>query len=417
MGNGLFRAQVRAHAESAWLGRIVLIRPISFAFLTACALAIGVVLAVFFTLGEYTRKARVEGVLAPELGVVKIVAQQAGIVASVRVAEGDDVARDATLVTLGDGREGAAREEIGGAVAARLAEREDALARQRASTAAAARTEIAGLARRVEGLGLELAQLDREIATQAARGEISERGVDRAHRLEDIGFLSRAALDRERDAAIEQRSRLESLGRSRLALARDLDTARFDADAARERGQAQLAAIDMQHASVGQEKLERELQYRPALVAPTAGTVAAVLVEPGQMVLPGTTLATLIPRGSRLEAHLFAPSRSIGFVRPGQEVLLRYVAYPHQKFGTYRARVVAISRNPLPAAELGFVPPDGSREPLYRIKAALDSQSALAYGHAQPLKAGMQVEADVLLDRRRLMEWIFEPLLSLAGRA
>ena len=417
MGNGLFRAQVRAHAESAWLGRIVLIRPISFAFLTACALAIGVVLAVFFTLGEYTRKARVEGVLAPELGVVKIVAQQAGIVASVRVAEGDDVARDATLVTLGDGREGAAREEIGGAVAARLAEREDALARQRASTAAAARTEIAGLARRVEGLGLELAQLDREIATQAARGEISERGVDRAHRLEDIGFLSRAALDRERDAAIEQRSRLESLGRSRLALARDLDTARFDADAARERGQAQLAAIDMQHASVGQEKLERELQYRPALVAPTAGTVAAVLVEPGQMVLPGTTLATLIPRGSRLEAHLFAPSRSIGFVRPGQEVLLRYVAYPHQKFGTYRARVVAISRNPLPAAELGFVPPDGSREPLYRIKAALDSQSALAYGHAQPLKAGMQVEADVLLDRRRLVEWIFEPLLSLAGRA
>ena len=29
----------------------------------------------------------------------------------------------------------------------------------------------------------------------------------------------------------------------------------------------------------------------------------------------------------------------------------------------------------------------------------------------------MQVEADVLLDRRRLIEWIFEPLLSLAGRA
>jgi len=98
-------------------------------------------------------------------------------------------------------------------------------------------------------------------------------------------------------------------------------------------------------------------------------------------------------------------------------VLLRYVAYPHQKFGTYRARVQAISRNPLPAAELGFVPPDGSREPLYRIKAALDSQSVLAYGRAQPLRAGMQVEADVLLDRRRLVEWIFEPLLSLAGRA
>jgi membrane fusion protein len=28
----------------------------------------------------------------------------------------------------------------------------------------------------------------------------------------------------------------------------------------------------------------------------------------------------------------------------------------------------------------------------------------------------MQVEADVLLDRRRLIEWVFEPLLALAGR-
>src|SRR5579862_9923114 len=99
MSNALFRAQVRAHAESAWLGRIVLIRPLSFTFLTACALAMGVVLAAFFTLGEYTRKARVEGVLAPELGVVRIVAQQAGIVASVRVGEGDEVERDAIVMT------------------------------------------------------------------------------------------------------------------------------------------------------------------------------------------------------------------------------------------------------------------------------------------------------------------------------
>jgi membrane fusion protein len=29
----------------------------------------------------------------------------------------------------------------------------------------------------------------------------------------------------------------------------------------------------------------------------------------------------------------------------------------------------------------------------------------------------MQIEADILLDRRRLIEWIFEPLLGLAGRA
>ena len=417
MSNGLFRAQVRAHAESAWLGRIVLIRPLSFTFLTVCALAMGAALAAFLLAGEYTRKARVAGVLAPEQGVVRIVAQQAGVVASVRVVEGDQVDREATMLTLGDGRESAEREDIGAAVAARLAERQAAIARQREATEAALRTELAAIEGRAAGLARELEQIDTEIATQAERNEISERGVERAHLLEDIGFLSRAALDRERDGAMEQRSRLESLRRARIGIARDLDAVHFDEQAARERSRSQLATLDMQRASIDQERLEHELQHRPAIVASAAGTVATVLVEPGQTVLPGTTLATIIPRHSRLEAYLYAPSRSIGFVRPGQDVLLRYVAYPHQKFGTYRAHVLAVSRNPLPAADLGFVPPDGSREPLYRIKAELDSQSVLAYGHALPLQAGMQVEADILLDRRKLVEWIFEPVLSLAGRA
>jgi membrane fusion protein len=98
-------------------------------------------------------------------------------------------------------------------------------------------------------------------------------------------------------------------------------------------------------------------------------------------------------------------------------VLVRYLAYPHQKFGSHKARVLSVSRNPLAPGELGYAPADGNREPVYRIKAALASQSVAAYGRSEPLQAGMQVEADILLDRRRLIEWIFEPLLGLAGRA
>ncbi|MBY0237030.1 MAG: secretion protein HlyD, partial [Burkholderiaceae bacterium] len=55
-------------------------------------------------------------------------------------------------------------------------------------------------------------------------------------------------------------------------------------------------------------------------------------------------------------------------------------------------------------------------EPLYRITVKLDRQTVSAYGQAQPLAAGMQLDADVMLERRRLIEWIFEPILSLAQR-
>jgi membrane fusion protein len=260
-------------------------------------------------------------------------------------------------------------------------------------------------------------QVEAEIAAQVRRTALADQGLERARTLEGIGFLAAAAADREGEAALEQRSRLESLERSRLALARELSAIAFEADAARFRAQAQLAAIDMQRAATDQERLERDLQFHASITAPSAGTVATVLVEPGQMVTAGTPLATLLPADATLEAHLFSPSRSIGFVHAGQDVLLRYLAYPHQKFGSQKARVIAVSRNPLPAAEMGFTPSDGTREPLYRIKVALDAQSISAYGRPEALQPGMQVEADILLDRRRLIEWIFEPLLSLAGRA
>ena len=413
----MFRKESENARATAWLGRVVLIRPVSFTFITVSALAFSLALVLFFVCGEYTRKARVTGMLAPIHGVSKILAQQSGIVEAVHVREGDRVEKDEALVILGDGRAGRTREDVGAAVSVRVTERQRALMRQRDFAIAAMTTEQASFAKRRRGFEREIEQLDNEMASQVKRMAIAAGGVDRARRLEDIGFLSPAALDRERDNALDHESRLEQLRRAKLALARELASVEFEMDAAKSRAHAQLAAIDQQRAALDQERIERDLQYHAAIIAPSSGIVATVLVEPGQMVTPGTPLATLIPANATLEAHLYSPSRSIGFVHAGQDVLLRYLAYPHQKFGMYKASVTAVSRNPLPPGELGFTPADGSREPVYRIKVALEGQAIRAYGRLEPLQPGMQVEADILLDRRRLIEWVFEPLLSLAGRA
>jgi membrane fusion protein len=333
------------------------------------------------------------------------------------VREGDAVDGDAPLFAIADARTNRATEGFGAAYAARSEQRRRALDRQRHHALTAFQSEHAAFVERRSALGRELGLLDEEIDTHTRRLALSSQGVDRARALENIGFLSRAAREREQEASLEQAARVESARRNRLALQREIAAIEFEMAASRSRAQTQLAGFDVQAAALEQERLERDVQFHSTLIAPIPGTMASILVEPGQVVTAGMTLATLIPANATLEAHLFTPSRSIGFVRDGQEVLLRFLAYPHQKFGSHRARVLAISKNPLPPAELGFSPADGSREPLYRIKAALDAQTIRAYGAAEPLQAGMQVEADILLDRRRLIEWIFEPLLSLAGRA
>jgi membrane fusion protein len=413
----LFRSESEQARSTAWLGKVVLTRPVSFSLMVAAALVSTVALGAFFIFGEYTRKARVTGVLAPAQGVVRIIAQQTGVVEAVHAAEGQAVEKDAPLLVLGDGRAGRTRQEIGAAIAARLADRREALSRQRVYALANLRIEQEVARQRGAALAREIRQVDAEMASQRKRIELARQGVGRARGLEVVGFLSRAAADREQDLALDHEGRLETLRRSRMTLERERDAVDLEREMALARAQSQLAAIDVQRAAMEQEGVDRDLQYHAAIVAPSAGVVATVLVERGQMVTAGTALLALIPEDATLEAHLYAPSRSIGFVHAGQQVLLRYLAYPHQKFGMHRASVVAVSRNAMAPAELGFTPSDGSREPLYRIKVRLDAQAIQAYGRIEALQPGMQVEADILLDRRRLIEWIFEPLLGLAGRA
>jgi membrane fusion protein len=413
----LFRRETEEARAASWLGRIVLIRPVSFSILALCALLCAFLLGAYFFAGHYTRKARLTGVLAPTQGIVRVVAQQAGVVASVGVQEGDAIDKDAMLCVIVDPRAPVAHETAEQALRERFAERRVMLLRQRATAIAAAQLEIAAAVRRREALARENAQIAREVAAQEERLATAQRNYQRTRDLADSGFLSRMALDRERENELEQRSRLESLRRSALGLAREREAQESEAALAGARVRAQVASVDVQRAALEQEALERALQYRAIVASPGRGRVGAVLVEAGQAVLPGTTLVTILPADATLEAVLYSPSRSMGFVKVGQEVLLRYLAYPHQKFGSHRAIVRAISANPVSAAELGIVPLDGGREPLYRIRATLERQSIDAYGRSEALQSGMQVEADVMLDRRRLIEWVFEPLLSLAGRA
>ena len=153
--------------------------------------------------------------------------------------------------------------------------------------------------------------------------------------------------------------------------------------------------------------------------APQDGTVSAVLAEIGQSVSPASALASLIPAGAQLQAHLFAPSGAVGFVRPNQEVRLRFEAFPYQKYGHQGGRVLQVSRTPLAAPELaGLALPgpaalDGAAEPMFRITVAMDPGGLQGFAAAQPLVAGMRMEADVLLERRRLVEWLFAPVLGL----
>ena len=116
-----------------------------------------------------------------------------------------------------------------------------------------------------------------------------------------------------------------------------------------------------------------------------------------------------------LQAELFVPTRAAGFVRDGQRVRVLYEAFPYQNFGTYGGRIVKVSHTVLTAADTSA--PVELREPAYRVTAALDRPDVDAYGDKIPLQPDMLVRADIILDRRTLMNWLLNPLLGAGMRA
>lgn len=415
--SNLFRREAIENQQQGWLGSVQLIRPVSLSLLTGFVVLAAIGVGTYLSLGEYTRKARVVGYLVPDSGVVRLSAQRVATVAESHVTEGQSVKRGDVLFVLSLER-ATAQGDTQAAVQASLAARERSLQASSRQQAQLQQSQSAALERQIQGMRQELAQMAGESDLQKQRLALAEQTLLRWKSLEAQNFVSSAQVQTKSEEVFGLKAQMQGLERQRTAHLRDIAALEAQLRELPLKAQAQQGEIERNLAELSQFAAENEAQRGLVVRAPQDGIVTAVTAVPGQATTPATVLASLVPANARLEAHLYAPSSAVGFLRSQQEVLLRYAAYPYQKFGHQGGHVMQVSRTPLPASELSglSLPEREAQEPMYRITVALDSQSVQAYGQAQPLSSGMQLEADVLLDRRRLIEWIFEPVLSIAGK-
>ncbi|GAC1378564.1 MAG: HlyD family efflux transporter periplasmic adaptor subunit [Aquirhabdus sp.] len=270
------------------------------------------------------------------------------------------------------------------------------------------------LQRQIAGIQAELTQIDREIATQTQRLDSAKAGYQRQQHLAEQGFLATTALQQKQDESLEQQSRLQAIQRIRLNLEREKSEREAELGgsitlATRERKQLERQSLEL-------TQTELQNQARFSIVASQAGTVNAILAEPGQSVSQAA-LATLIPANTQLEAQAFVPANAAGFLKAGLTVRLRYVAYPYQKFGQYQGRVAEVAKTPLAPSELPAVlASDKNSQVLFRVRIALDQQSVQVYGKNEALSPGTLFEADILQETRTIWEWVLEPLFSLKGQ-
>jgi membrane fusion protein len=422
----LFRSEVLEARQTQWLGTVMLAPRASFRLFTLISVVAAAAIVGLLCFGEFTRTARVNGWLLPQDGVVRVQAPRPGIVGSLDVKEGAQVRKGDRLLTLSDELQSARLGPTQAQITQRLSERRASMTEERSQQQRLLAQQDRALANRVAALRSEEEQIEREIGLLRERVEIAARAEALHGKMYAEGFISEMRLEQVQAELVEQRARLAAGERSRLTAVRE----RMNIEAERADLPLKLgrdtALLDRSMAQLEQERAEAEARREIVVVAPHDGTVTAIHAVAGAKADTGTPLLSIVPPASRLEAQLYAPSRAIGFVHPGQRVLLRYQAFPYQRFGHYEGVVAAVSRAALSPAELPAqlagltsltgVAAGAATEPIYRITVRLASQTVTAYGAQVPLQPGMTLEADVALERRRLFEWVLDPLYAVTGR-
>lgn len=410
--SGLFRKEAIDAQRRSWLGGISLVQPLRFWLLAVFAAIAAIGIGSLLWIGEYSRRSRVPGELVPDLGLSTVVAPAAGVVARLDVEEGDPVQRQDGLLTINVPRVTSSGQDAVSTLLDAQRSRIDSVAAMTEFQDRQLTAQQHGAEAQRSAMLRELSQIDAEVRTRGEQVRIGRETLARYRSVEDERYVSLVQINQQEQSVLEAVNAQQALQRQATSIRRNLaELEQRLAEIPHQRLSAK-AVSERDLAALNQEFIRMEADGELLLRAPVTGLVAYRLVEAGQAVQPGQPILTLLPKGSELRAQLLVPSSAIGFVKSGDRVLLRYHAYPHQKFGAHAGTVIRVSRS-----ALGGNQKDGdTKQSLYRVLVSLDQQGVLAFGKIEPLRPGMQLEADIIGERRKLYEWLLEPLYSVSGR-
>jgi membrane fusion protein len=410
----LFRQEAIDAQREKLLGEVSLARPVPLWIFTVLALAFAAALVAFSVWGEYARRERVDGFLALDSGAARILAPEPGIVAELLAREGEEVEAGQPLIRLSFERGTASGVTSSELVQREIAERRLVLERELQQVKLLGQQQADALRRKIADLERELAQFEVEIKAQQSRLASSRNEFQRAEELFKEKFYSESKMIEFRNNVLDQQVKVEALRRQRAGVERELSGARAEEPSIALKTQTATEQIRRQLSELQQGSVEEDAKRENVIRAPVAGIFTNIAAARGETVAESAPLAVIVPKGGGLHAQLLVPTRAIGFVQPGQEVVLRYDAFPFQRFGQYRGTVERVSRTVWsPGEKVGSMV---VKEPVYRVDVKLDSQVVATADQKLPLRSGMAVNADILQEKRKVWEWVFEPVLSLKQR-
>ncbi len=418
MPRSLFRKEAIDAQREKFLGEASVAQPVRMWVYTATACTIAVLAVAVAVWGQYTRRERVQGYLTSAVGAADVRMPDAGSVSEISVKEGDVVKAGTKLFRLTVDRSGAGEAASYQTVIGELKTQVDLLKHNRDNATKQGQQHIAQQKQRIDNLQKELGELGVAAKLQTERVDQARKLLDKWVDLKAKDYASEYYILQYQKELKDQEIKAQEIERQRASIRKDVDDARASLPSVALQAQSEIDQVSgtiskAEQSIADQVRTSGERKREMVVVAPIDGTVTNIGPATGQTVAADAKFATILPT-SPLHAELLVPTRAIGFVKPGQTVTMRYEAFPYERFGQYSGKVGSVGKDVwTPGASVG---PLSVHEPVYRIVVDIDRQDIVAGDQRFPLRAGMVLSADLLMERRSLLEWLFQPMIQLRKR-
>lgn len=409
----LFRQEVSAHRQNKLDGNISLLQPAPFKYLTLLLVIIAVFTLTFLSFGNYIRKEQVSGFLVPDKGIVKLRSHQNAVISELLVAEGQDVIQGEILIKATSEQFGEKGFEKNQSVIQEYQYQVDLISHQITQVTHQNDLKVSSFEQQLDNLKKELGQITAKKALLTSRIRVNNEITDKLQELSETGYASELEYKRQSDVILQLEQQRLNLETESLSTARNIEVVQNELRTLSIENELTVSQLKNKlHASglaLSRAKQEKSTEF----ISPVAGQVTAILIEQGSTVENKTSLLSIVPEDSELMAELFVPTSAIGFVEMDQTVNLRFKAFPYERFGVYSGRVIEISNTVILPNE--YRKNIALMNPSYRVKVQLDEQFVNAYGNRFNLRPDMQVDADIIIEERTLLRWLFDPIFSLKG--
>ena len=336
-----------------------------------------------------------QGQVVPSSREQVVQSLEGGILAELKVREGDVVAAGDVLLRIDDTRFSASFKE--------------SEARSRALRAKAARL-------RAEATGSEL-ELPADVPAEL---QALERNLYRSRReaLEEALAAVRRSYQLAREE-LEMTAPMVGEGIVSevevLRLRRQVNELRAQIEDRRNRFRAEargeLAEAEAELAQLAESSLARADQVRRAVVrAPVNGTVKNIRTRTvGGVIQPGQAIMEIVPLEDRLVVEARVPPKDVAFLRPGLPATVKITAYDYSIYGGLEGELELISADTITDAEGG--------EAFYRIRVGTQETFLRGRDGPLPIIPGMTATVEVLTGRKSVLDYLLKPVLKVRDSA